>query len=387
MSFTPPDQGLIFWPVKSGDSTTIRIDEEVYMQVDLNNLSKSEDKEESAWPVIDHLEEILPQKNGKPYLSTFVLTHPDQDHCRGFEDLLSRVTIGELWLSPRTFDEFNDDNEFCDDANAFKKEADRRVKKTCESRGVVASGDKVRIIGYADRLDREPYIGLPDEFISTPGTEIVEIDGENISDLFRAFVHAPFKDDQFGDRNDCSVALQITLSSSTSSGKVLLFGDLSYPVIKRIFEVSEADNLEWNVMLASHHCSKSVMYWRDNPDDDETLRQHILDEMDAAALDPGYIVSSSATIPASNEAGDNPPHVKAKKKYIQIAPTDFFCTHDHTEVDTDSPEPIVFEIGDNGFQYRGKPTRKSNEGGGIGQDVSAARGKAEPSQNKVGFGG
>lgn len=385
MSFTAPEQGLIFWPAKTGDSTTIRIDEEIYFQIDLNNLTKADDDDESAWPVIDHLVEILPKKNGKPYLSTFVLTHPDQDHCRGFEELLERVVIGELWLSPRTFDEYNDDNGFCDDANVFKEEADRRVIKTCESGGDVSSGDRVRIIGYADRLDKEPYKNLPDEFISVPGSEILEVDGIDVSDRFRAFIHAPFKDDQFGDRNDCSVALQVTLNPDSSASKVLLFGDLSYPVLKRIFEVSDAKDLEWNVLQAPHHCSKSAMYWRDNPEDDETLRQHILDEMEAAALDVGYIISSSASIPATNKAGDNPPHAIAKNKYVQIAPTDFYCTHDYPKTDTDSPEPIVFEVDDSGFLCR-DDSHKTGQRAGLGANVLAARDKAEPPQNKVGFG-
>jgi beta-lactamase superfamily II metal-dependent hydrolase len=43
--------------------------------------------------LVDELVAKLPQRDGKPYLSCFVLTHPDQDHCRGFADLLKRVVI------------------------------------------------------------------------------------------------------------------------------------------------------------------------------------------------------------------------------------------------------------------------------------------------------
>lgn len=386
MSITPPEQGIIFWPVGTGDSSTIRINDDTYIHIDLHHLEKSDDDDESAEPIIDHLEEILPKRDGKPYLSTFILTHPDQDHCRGFEELLKRITIGELWLSPRTFDEYNDDNGFCDDATAFKKEADRRVSLTIKNSGAVESGDRVRVIGYADRLDKAPYKDLPDRFISPPGTNLTEVDGQNVEDQFSVFIHAPFKDDQFGDRNDCSVALQATFNPNASAGKALFFGDLSYPVLKRIFEVSDSSNLEWHVMLATHHCSKSAMYWQDNPDDDETLRQHILDEMEMAALDPGYIVSSSRSIPKSNDPGDNPPHVKAKEKYIQIAPTDFLCTHDHPITDTDSPEPIIFDVTDNGLEYRDSSTAKTIGSIGLAETVDAARGKAEPSKNKVGFG-
>lgn len=386
MSITPPEQGIIFWPVGTGDSSTIRINDDTFIQIDLHHLGKSDDDNESAELVIDYLEEILPVRDGKPYLSAFILTHPDQDHCRGFEELFKRITVGELWLSPRTFDEYNDDNGFCDDANVFKVEADRRVNLTIKIGDAVGSGDRVRVIGYAERLDKPPYNDLPEKYISIPGTLLTEVDGVNLEDQFHLFIHAPFKDDQFGDRNDCSIALQATFNPYAEAGKALFFGDLSYPVLKRIFEVSDPENLQWNVMLAPHHCSKSAMYWKDNPEDDKTLRQHILDEMEMSALDPGYIVSSSRSIPKSNEHGDNPPHVKAKDKYIQIAPTDFLCTHDHPTIDADSPEPIIFDVTENGLEYRDSSTAKTIDSIGLAETVDFARGKAEPSKNKVGFG-
>ena len=35
MTIKPPDQGFIFWPVGTGDSTTVRVAQTVYLQVDL----------------------------------------------------------------------------------------------------------------------------------------------------------------------------------------------------------------------------------------------------------------------------------------------------------------------------------------------------------------
>ena len=32
MPIQPPDQGLIFWPVGNGDSTTIRVDKTAYLE-------------------------------------------------------------------------------------------------------------------------------------------------------------------------------------------------------------------------------------------------------------------------------------------------------------------------------------------------------------------
>ena len=39
--FTLPDRGYVFWPVGSGDSTTIVVDDEHVMQVDLREMKAS----------------------------------------------------------------------------------------------------------------------------------------------------------------------------------------------------------------------------------------------------------------------------------------------------------------------------------------------------------
>ena len=125
-----PEQGFIFWPVGTGDSTTIAVDDETVLQVDLHHMSAADDDDETHTPIVDELERVLPKRDGTPYLAVFVLTHPDQDHCLGFAELLKRVDIGELWFSPRIFHEHED---LCDDAKAFRKEAKRRVKATIEA--------------------------------------------------------------------------------------------------------------------------------------------------------------------------------------------------------------------------------------------------------------
>src|SRR3546814_4617155 len=82
--------------------------------------AKSEDEETDCAPILDQLEENLPKVNGRPYLSSFALTHPDKDHIQGFEELMERVDIGELWFTPRVFRE--QAAELCEDAAAFREE-------------------------------------------------------------------------------------------------------------------------------------------------------------------------------------------------------------------------------------------------------------------------
>lgn len=381
--FALPTQGFVFWPVGTGDSTTVTVNSDTALQVDLHHLASSNDDDDPHTPIVDKLKQLLPQQNDEPYLATFVLTHPDEDHCLGFADLLKEVSIGELWFSPRIFREYKKD--LCDDAKAFQKEAKRRVKKTIAEKGNPDSGDRVRIIGYDDLLEEEEFKDFPRDRLTVPGNAITDLDGVDHAAQFRAFVHAPFKDDATGDRNDCSIALQIRLIDDPVTGYGLFLGDHCYPTIKRIFERSKDDDLVWNVMLAAHHCSKSVMYWKDDGDKDEVLKQDILDAMENAELNPGYIVASSDPIPASNKKGDNPPHAKAKQRYEEIANDEFLCTQEHP--DEDSPQPIVFEISTDGLQYQecGASTGKASSAA-MGTAIVAARGTDEPPKERVGFG-
>ncbi len=346
MTFKLPDRGLVFWPVGNGDSTSIVVDSNTCLQVDLNQLEKSDDDDDASWAVVDELSKRLPKVNGRPYLAVFALTHPDQDHCRGFSELLDKVDIGELWFTPRIFAEYNKD--LCDDAKDFKKEAERRVKKTIEAKGDPGAGDRVRIFGYSELLEEDDYKDFSEDRLTIPGNEVTTIDEKDVSDKFRAFVHAPFKDDEAGERNDTSLGMQVTLLDVEQKLHTLLLGDLSYPIIKRIFEVSEDDDLAWNVLLAPHHCSKAAMYWKEEGDDEEKLKKHIVEEMDDASLKPNRVISSSNTVPSSNKPGDNPPHAKAKTQYESITES-FLCT-------MDQDEPIVAELEDGKIVLTGVAT-------------------------------
>ena len=380
MPIKPPDQGFIFWPVGTGDSTTVRVAADVYLQIDLHHMAKSEDDDDPAWPVIDELVEILPTFGGQPYLSVFALTHPDLDHCQGFDDLNNRVVVSELWMSPRTFREFRDNDDLCDDAQAFHDEAMRRVKATIDAGGDPGAGNRIRIIGYDDLLQESEFDSFPDEFLSIPGQTITTLDGEDFSGVFEAFIHAPFKDDSFADRNDCSLAFQISLCNGNEAGRALLMGDLSYPVIRRIFDRSEDATLAWNLLLAPHHCSKSVMYWQDEDEDEETLKLEMIRDIGNAALNPGYVVSSSEPVPAKNDPGDNPPHAKAKQQYQRIVPDDFICTQEHPN--QKNPEPVIFDVSEGGFGYVGE----GESSNAMSDALKAAGGAAVAPATAVGFG-
>jgi len=53
-----PDQGLVFWPVGTGDSTTIVIDDEHVVQVDLHDMATADDDGAIVVAVVDRLVEV-----------------------------------------------------------------------------------------------------------------------------------------------------------------------------------------------------------------------------------------------------------------------------------------------------------------------------------------
>ena len=139
-----PARGFSFPHVGNGDATTVAVrEDEVYIQIDLNHCQDAEKEDDPRIPIIDELKEALPKRDGKPYLSLFVLTHPDLDHCRGFKRLLDEVTIGEIIHTPRVFREYEKAEKLSDDAQAVRKEADRRRKRR-RSPGPCGPPPKVR---------------------------------------------------------------------------------------------------------------------------------------------------------------------------------------------------------------------------------------------------
>lgn len=350
-----PELGAVFWPVGTGDSTTVVIRDDVILQVDLNDRAKADDEDTPEVPVVDLLVEALPHVEGRPYLSAFVLTHADKDHCSGFADLLDKATIGELWATPRLWREYlqhpEHAPELCTDAEAFHQEVKRRVaaiKEAVAEGRAVADGDRVLVVGYDTDHEEHAYSELPDEFLLYPGETVTVVNGVDYKGRFEAFIHAPFKDDCAAERNDTSLALQVTLTEEGGKdGKVLLFGDLAHPTLMKIFDYSEAHGreqyVEFDVLLAPHHCSKRAMYLRE--DGEDVLQTDILDALERHSRDGAVVVASSSVIPDSDVDGANPPHRKAADRYLDYVGR-VICTMEWPSVE--DPSPVVLGIDSRG---------------------------------------
>jgi beta-lactamase superfamily II metal-dependent hydrolase len=350
MTIELPARAFVFWPVGCGDSTTVKVNTNVFMQIDIHNPM---DPDSEYHQVIDSLMDVLPlDKYGVRYLAVFVLTHAHLDHCKGFKKLMEKVAdgelrIGELWFSPRIFrDAVDDDEDLSEDAQAFTDEALRRAKEVCQQGEDTPSGDRVRVIGNDDILGEDDYKDLPDRFKSRPGDTVTVLDGAHFDEEeFRVFLHAPFGDDSAAERNHTSVAMQITIGEGEARGRLMVFGDLEAASLRRIFDYSEDADVAWNVFLTPHHCSKYALFEKDD-DGNHILDDDLVLRISDTQVTPGWIVASSSG-DFTDEAGSNPPHTMTREQYEAIAPCSFLCTAEYPDPETD--DPIVFAITEDGI--------------------------------------
>ena len=73
-----PERGVVFWPVGTGDSTTIVLGGDLVLQVDLRDMKQADEEGAVVAAVIDRLVDTLPRPDWldgeTPYLAVFALT-------------------------------------------------------------------------------------------------------------------------------------------------------------------------------------------------------------------------------------------------------------------------------------------------------------------------
>jgi hypothetical protein len=77
---------------------------------------------------------------------------------------------------------------------------------------------------------------------------------------------------------------------------------------------------------------------------DDTFQPDIMDAFERHAREGAVIVSSSMPVPATNSPGDNPPHAKAKARYLEILDEgdQFVCTQEWPN--EESPRSVAFGL-------------------------------------------
>jgi len=352
------DASITYFPVGNGDTILIQLVSGKSIILDCNISKDSQDEEvKSSFDVQSYLLRTLKKDASNAYhADVFILSHPDQDHCRGFDDVFytgdpakysdthkknSLIIIDEIWFSPRVF--LPHEKTLCDPAKAFRKEVNRRIELyKNKGAGYKLKGNRIRVIGFSDsdKLD-----GLQDIVIA-PGNSISFINGSDESD-FSFFVHAPFKkdtDSKWSERNDTSIVLQARFDVDNTKHACLVFmgGDAGAAIWEDILDRSSNADLKWDIFLAPHHCSWTFFSeepYKDNKTPSDKSLQ-ILGKKRKGAI----VVSSCKPIKRND---DNPPHYAAANLYKKSVGDDkFYVTSEHPDVK--QPLPIVFSMSKNG---------------------------------------
>lgn len=341
-----------YYPVRNGDCTLIGLSTGQHILIDCAFLN-------DGAPFDAHGDVLgrLARRDGRPYLPAFILTHGDEDHCRGFAGAFHvgspaayqgpaggerpRIVIGTLWFSPHLLV----DQECCDDAKAYQLEAHRRLDM--HRRGDPArhdDGNRIRVVGYSS--DPELH-GVPDDVKVRAGDTVSTIDGVALTD-FRLFIHAPFRntlDDQEVVRNNTSIAFLASFDAGGTVHAATFFfaGDANHAVLEEIVKQSRLHvNEGWlhhDLWMAPHHCSWTAFNEVPYEDHPEPNGQ-VLDLLDFRR--PGARVVASCK-PVRRE-DTNPPHFAAKEEYVsKYGSAQFHCTMDPPP-GMGTPLPIHFDV-------------------------------------------
>lgn len=375
---------LKFYPVNNGDTVLITLKDETTILFDSNIRETGKDADGSQiYDVKKDLLSSLKKKNNNYHLDLFVLTHPDQDHCRGFKKHFyqgnpdnygdvnrkaDEIIIDEMWVTSLLFD-----NVTNDDAKAFKKEAERRRKLWDNNdKNKDKPGNKIRMIGYDGD---NKYENVPN---NVPGEIQNEINGSKKTD-FEFFIHSPFKASLVTasaqeDANFSSIVVQARFKANASDKNfctyVLLGGDADHNIWAKIWEVSTKNNnkdkLEWDLFLAPHHCSWT--YFNNVPygakEENKTPKDTSLKILDKK-VGNGQIIASCKLIKKND---DNPPHYQAKDEYIKKLNKKEDFIELAKEPKESEPKPVIYKVTTQGPVREDKNQQGSamaSAGGGI----------------------
>lgn len=333
---------ITFFQVGNGDMTLLRLADTRITTIltDINIRVAADDRDDDTPDVAQALRKrLIVDKDGRPFVDAFLLSHPDQDHCRGLinhfwlgdpadypdDDLdqdKKRILIRELWSSPLIFRRRSKNHTLCKDALAFDKEARRRVEywRTYRSAG---SGNRIRIMGE-DVKGKTDNLG---SIVTKAGTKFSSIDGEDYSVFFTAHLlaPAPHDDDEKLEeqlsKNESSVVLSIDISQSmfsSSKTRFLTGGDAAVLIWERMWNrfKETPEVLEYDLLLAPHHCSWRTLSYDSWSENGEKAK---LNEGARNAL--GQARNGATIVSSSKEILDDdvdPPNIRAKREYKSI---------------------------------------------------------------------
>lgn len=324
---------IMFYPVGNGDMTLVELESGRTVLIDINIRAAADDPGDDTPNVAEQLRHRLKRDGeGRLYVDAFLLSHPDQDHCRGlmkhfhlgrpadWSESADKILIREVWSSPMVFRRACREHVLCDDAAAFNREARRRVKYFRDNGGAMSDGDRILILGEDEDGKTDDLTAI----LVKADDQFDKINGQYDSSM-SARLLAPHpkssdeEEEELRSKNHSSTILNFTLKGNGGTCRLLTGGDAEVAIWEGLWRRNSSDPtaLNYDILLTPHHCSwHSLSYdsWSDCGEDAE-----VCDEARSAlsqALKGAVIVASSKAI---KDDDCDPPCVRAEREYESIA--------------------------------------------------------------------
>lgn len=312
---------------------------------------KSTDKDDDSYDVLEYLmKNIETDELGRPFIDVFILSHHDDDHIRGFENYFhtgdlslyknedKKIYIKEIWGSARFLKRASKFNVLESNAKCFNTEMNRRFNLFMESKKIQSTGNRLKILGHCPDGGTEGA----DKIVCPIGDNTSTLNENDLRDKINILVLAPLEQQEnedyesFKKKNRGSVILNIDIHEKKYTNKILLTGDAEVDVCEYLNDEYGEDELEYDILLAPHHCSKYSFYRKNSND------ESIFYEKAFKAL--SYKKTGARVIASCREFGkDTPPHSEAKDKYINlVGKSNFFYTAGNKV--SGKVKPIEFEL-------------------------------------------
>jgi hypothetical protein len=358
---------VVFFPVGNGDMTLIQLESGRSILIDINIREPGDDVRDvaadlRAWLKVDG--------SGRPYVDAMVLSHPDQDHCRGLAQHFhlgplgdykqpksgdpAKIVIREMWSSPMVFRRMPADQKLCEDAAAWAKEARRRVNLYKATR-TFAAGDRIQIMGE----DKDGKTDDITEILVKAGNTITTINGV-VDETFRGRLLAPKgkgtdEEEERRSKNHSSIIIRFSIAHDRTlhACRFLSGGDAMVAIWERIWSDHSADTstIDYHLLQSPHHCSWHSLSWDSWGDLGEKAKvskdaRSALGQARAGA----YIVATSKPI---QDDEDDPPCIRAKREYEAIlAPVKGTFVNTSLHGGKDNPVPMEFDVTADGPKLR-----------------------------------
>ncbi|WP_020678087.1 hypothetical protein [Geopsychrobacter electrodiphilus] len=314
------------------------------------------------------LRDRLPKdKNGRPYVDAFILTHRHEDHLKGFEEHFHvgplenyndkddelKIVIRELWSSHNFWKPSSSTYALCNDAKVFNKEMKRRVTLFEESGEIQIEGNRAIIVGE----DPDGKTNGLEEINYKVGDTFNKINNFDIASKLEGLILSPIEKQQgeeeecFTDKNRQSIVMQISVTQGTYTNKLLMAADAECLVWESLWRKHKdsPEIFEYDILTAPHHCSwHSISYDSQTDDDDPKVCGDALSAL-SQKKEGAFIISQSKII---KDADQDPPSESAKDEYVTIVGKEqFICTNENPS--EKKPEPLEFNLTGAGPQKKG----------------------------------